>query len=89
MSNKNPFEIRLELLNMAKQYLEQQWHYSVEFSRQAYEKALELGKVTQEECTKYLPPMFSVDDVIKKAEELYGFVCKNGSSEPTAKVDKK
>jgi hypothetical protein len=45
MSNKNPFEIRTEMLALAKDYMDQQYHMNVAFA----EKALEAGKKSVEE----------------------------------------
>ena len=36
MSNKNPFEIRAEMLQMAKDYMDQQYHMNVEFTKQLW-----------------------------------------------------
>ena len=45
MSNKNPFEIRAEMLQMAKDYMDQQHHMNVEFTKQLWEQ----GKKSIEE----------------------------------------
>lgn len=71
MSNKNPFEIRQEVLAMAKEYMDQAWHLNAEFMRQMFEQ----NKVTVEEMKKALTP-YSIDELMKKAQEFYGFVCK-------------
>jgi len=31
MSNKNPFEIRAEMLKLAKDYMDQQYHMNIQF----------------------------------------------------------
>lgn len=71
MSNKNPFEIRQEVLAMAKEYMDQAWHLNADFMRQMFEQ----NKVSIEDMQKALLP-YSVDDLMKKAQEFYGFVCK-------------
>ena len=45
MANKNPFEIRSEMLQLAKDYMDQQYHMNREFA----EKMFEAGKVTMEQ----------------------------------------
>ena len=45
MSNKNPFEIRTEMLSLAKDYMDQQYQMNVSFA----EKMLEQGKSSMEE----------------------------------------
>ena len=74
MSTKNPFEIRTELLQMAKDYLDQQQSINMEFARSAFELAVESGKSAAEALQDLQPKMYDMSDVIKKAQELYGFV---------------
>jgi len=69
MSNKNPFEIRAEMLQLAKDYMDQQWHMNVDFTRQMFEQ----GKKTTEEMQEALK-MYSMDDLMQKAKEMYTFV---------------
>lgn len=76
MSNKNPFEIRAEMLQMAKDYMDQQWHMNLDFTRQLFEQ----NKKTVEEMQDALKP-YSVEELMTKAKEFYSFV--------TDKTDKK
>jgi len=69
MSNKNPFEIRAEMLQMAKDYMDQSFHLNAEFARQAFEQ----NKISTEEMQKALVP-YSIQDMMEKAKELYSFV---------------
>lgn len=71
MSNKNPFEIRTEMLALAKDYMDQQYHMNVAFA----EKALEEGKKTIDEVQD-MYKMYSMDDLMEKAKEMYSFVSK-------------
>lgn len=71
MSNKNPFEIRTDMLAMAKDYMDQQYHMNVAFA----EKALELNKKTIEEVQE-MYKMYSIEDLMEKAKEMYSFVSK-------------
>jgi hypothetical protein len=71
MSNKNPFEIRAEMLHMAKDYLDQQWSMNLQFTQKLFEQ----GKKSAEEVQKALTP-YSTDDLVKKAQEFYSFVSK-------------
>ena len=71
MSNKNPFEIRSEVLGMAKDYLDKQYAMNVEFTKKLFEQ----GKKTAEEMqTAYTP--YTMDELMKKATEMYAFVLK-------------
>ena len=69
MSNKNPFEIRSEMLAMAKDYLDQQYHMNLEFTQKMFEQ----GKKTSEEMQSALT-MYSTQELMDKAKELYSFV---------------
>jgi len=71
MSNKNPFEIRTEMLQMAKDYMDKQWEMNYYFTQQMFEQ----GKKTAEEMQTALTP-YSTEELMKKASELYSFVAK-------------
>ena len=71
MSNKNPFEIRTEMLAMAKDYMDRAWEMNYMFSQQLFEQ----GKKTSEEMQEALKP-YSTEELMKKATELYSFVTK-------------
>jgi len=71
MSNKNPFEIRAEMLQLAKDYMDQQYHMNIQFT----EKMVEQGKQTMEEV-KETYKMYSMADLMENAKELYSFVSK-------------
>ncbi len=71
MSNKNPFEIRAEMLQLAKDYMDQQYHMNVQFA----ENMVEQGKKTMEEVQDTYK-MYSMDDLMDKAKEMYSFVSK-------------
>jgi hypothetical protein len=68
MSSKNPFEIRTEVLAMAKEYLDKQVELQVEYTK----KMIEAG----EKIASEMPTMYSTEELIAKAQELYGFVSK-------------
>lgn len=71
MSNKNPFEIRSEVLGMAKDYMDKQYAMNVEFTKKMFEQ----GKKTAEEFQAACQP-YSMDDLMKKATEMYAFILK-------------
>jgi hypothetical protein len=71
MSNKNPFEIRADMLQLAKEYMDQQYHMNVQFA----EKLMEQNKKTAEEM-KDVYKMYSMEDLMEKAKEMYNFVSK-------------
>jgi len=69
MSNKNPFEIRSEMLAMAKDYMDQQYHMNIEFTRKLFDE----GKKSVEELQAAMVP-YSMEDLMEKAKEMYSFV---------------
>ena len=76
MSNKNPFELRTDILAMAKDYMDQQYHMNTEFARKAFDEAVATQKVTVDSWKTHVPEMYTIEDMMKKAQELYGFVSK-------------
>ena len=71
MTNKNPFEIRAEMLQLAKDYMDQQYNMNVQFA----EKLMEQNKQTADEY-KDMYKMYSMEDLMEKAKEMYNFVSK-------------
>ena len=73
MTTKNPFEIRAEILELAKDYMDKQPALNLQY----WEKAMAVGKATIEEAkaaNAYAP--YSMDELMKKAQEMYSFVSK-------------
>jgi hypothetical protein len=66
---KNPFEIRAEMIALAKQYLDQVTALNIETAT----KMMEQGKIQVEEYQKAVQ-MYSMDDLMAKAKEMYSFV---------------
>jgi hypothetical protein len=71
MTNKNPFELRTEVLAMAKDYMDQSYHMNADFARQMFEQ----GKKTVEEMQAAFTP-YDIKDLVAKAQEMYGFITK-------------
>jgi hypothetical protein len=71
MTNKNPFEIRAEMLQLAKDYMDQQYHMNVQFA----ERMMEHNKQSAEDF-KEMYKMYSMEDLMEKAKEMYNFVSK-------------
>ena len=69
MTNKNPFEIRTEILEMAKDYMDKQTQMNIEFTT----KMFEAGKKTADELKTAMTP-YSMDELMEKAKEMYSFV---------------
>jgi len=71
MSNKNPFEIRTEILSMAKDYLDKQTQMNLEITT----KLFEVGQKNAEELREAMTP-YTMDELMDKAKEMYSFVSK-------------
>ena len=69
MSSKNPFEIRAEMLQLAKEYMDQQYRMNTQFA----ENMVNEGKKTLEDV-KESYAMYTMDDLMEKAKEMYSFV---------------
>jgi len=77
MSNKNPFEIRAEVLQLAKEYMDQQYHMNIQF----LENMMAEGKKVREDVEDQLKEaykMYSMEDLMEKAKEMYSFVSEKG-----------
>jgi len=67
--NKNPFELRGEILQLAKDYMDRQAEMNMLYA----EKMMEIGRIQTEEYMKALQP-YSFEDMMKKANEMYSFI---------------
>ena len=70
----NPYELRFRLLEMAQGYLQDRKQEKQEFAYQAWDLAKENGKATMEVWNDLQPDSYSIEDIKKKANELYKFV---------------
>ena len=76
MSNMTPFEIRLELLKMAKEMLEQDYYGKREQVSNEYASKCDYAKINAQPIPEHpgFPAFPSETEVIKKATELNSFV---------------
>jgi hypothetical protein len=76
MSNKTPYEIRLEVLQMAKDHLDASFKAQCDFATQMMSAMISANKATVDELSALIPKAYGLDEVTKKATELYAFVLK-------------
>ncbi len=81
MTNKNGFEIRLEVLKMAKEMMDQQYSEASNAYWNAIHSTAEKWNTSLDEAIKQMssltpPTMYTPADIMSKAQELYGFVSK-------------
>ena len=79
MPNKNPYELRTDLLAMAKDYLDAEYKRQCDLATIVYQETLKTNKASIEEIRKIVPQMYNFNDIMSKAQELYGFVSKDKS----------
>ena len=72
--SKNPYEIRLETLKMAKEMVDQQFNMQMDFMFRMMEQSHEEGKNIKDAFKEYVPNMYQPEEIIKKANELYSYV---------------
>lgn len=74
-ATKTPYELRLEMLQMAKEYLDRQYELAVSTTMTTWQENLEFAKKLSStvEAPK-LPAMYTVDDMTKMAEQFNQFV---------------
>lgn len=78
--NKNGFEIRLEVLKMAKEMMDQQYHEASNAYWTACSSLAESWNKSAAELIEQTqamkPVMYTPADIMAKAQELYSFVSK-------------
>lgn len=70
MTSKNPYEIRSDILELAKEYMDKQSELNSEYAK----KLMEAGNVGRQEYLEAFKP-YSFEDLMAKATEMYSFVC--------------
>ena len=70
----NPFELRFKLLEMAQGYLQEQAQRNQDFVYNAWDLAKENGEANMKLWNELQPDSYSIEDIKKKANELYEFV---------------
>lgn len=71
MASKNPFEIRAEMLQLAKDYMDAQYNLNIQLVNDLFEQ----NKASIDEV-KEAYKMYSMEELMDKAKEMYSFVSK-------------
>lgn len=69
MTQKNPFELRADVLALAKEYMDKQ----MELNQQYAMAMMEAGVLATEEAQKMFKP-YTFEELMAKAQEMYSFV---------------
>ena len=70
----NPFELRFKLLEMAQGYLQDEYSRQENIAIDAWNFAQEQGDATTKLRKELQPESYTIEDIKKKANELYEFV---------------
>lgn len=73
----NPYQIRTDLLAMAKEMLDKAYDSQMEVARKAMDIYTENTEQALEAWKQYIPKMYTPEEIKAKAEELYTFVSKD------------
>jgi len=72
--SSNPFELRFKILEMAQGYLQDQVRRNQDYFSLAWELAQGQGEANQELWNELQPDSYTIEDIKRKASELYEFV---------------
>jgi hypothetical protein len=70
----NPYELRFRLLEMATGYLQDKQDRELNYAIDAWEFAKEQGTADMKVFTDLQPESYTIEDIKRKATELYEFV---------------
>jgi hypothetical protein len=76
MASKTPFEIRSDLLAMAKDYMDRQYELQWETAQTVINKLNSEAADYAEKVQEFTPKPYTVGEIIDKANEFYSFVTK-------------
>ncbi len=74
MSNKSPFEIRLEILKMSAELMQAEYASSVEFAQEVFDSVKDKTTMNTTQLDKFMPKPFNFDEMISKSKQFYDFV---------------
>ena len=70
----NPYQIRTDVLAMAKSMLDKQYDTQMQIAQKMFEANKENMELATEAWNKYIPKMYTIEEVMEKANEMYSFV---------------
>lgn len=74
MTKTNPYQIRTDMLSMAKDMLDKNYDVQMSIAQNMFEANKENAEQALEAWNKYIPKMYTPEEVTDKAKELYSFV---------------
>jgi len=76
MTQKNPYQLRYDVLAMAKDMLDKTYETNLEIAKTAMEAYAEDADQALKAWERYVPKMYTPEEIKKNAETLYDFVLK-------------
>ena len=73
-NNSNPYQIRYDVLNMAKDMLDKQYDIQKELAYKAMEMYKDNTEQAMEAYQKYIPKAYTPEEIKAQADKLYEFV---------------
>lgn len=70
----NPYQIRSDLLAMAKNMMDKQYDMQMQIAQNMFEMHKENAEQAVEAWERYIPKMYTPEELMAKAKELYTFV---------------
>ena len=70
----NPYQIRTDILAMAKNMLDKQYDTQMKIAQTMFDANKENMDLAKEAWEKYIPKMYTMEEVMEKANEMYSFV---------------
>lgn len=73
-TSSNPYQIRYDVLNMAKEMLDKQYDMQMEVTYKAMDMFKDNAEQALEAYQKYIPKAITPEEIKMQAEKLYEFV---------------
>lgn len=80
MTNKNPFEIRLDVLKMAQEMMDRELELNTQKYYHQIDAVKQINIGALGEVVNTAPQMYTPDQVVAKASALYNFVADSSSA---------
>lgn len=77
-TKSNPYQIRTDVLSMAKQMLDKAYDTQLEVAKTIMEQSKSNTDLALEAWEHYIPKMYTPEEVKAQAEKLYEFVTDKG-----------
>lgn len=77
MTQSNPYQIRTDVLFMAKEMLDKAYDTQLEIAKTMMEQSKDNTELAMKAWERYIPKMYTPEELKKQAETLYEFVSNN------------